>query len=710
MHVLGRWLVVVATALAGLSVLPHAGAATTPARTSFVSMVGDGDSILGTRARLWRTGSGTMDVSRTDDGMVTVRVSGGASGEDYALDFAAPPGQQLQRGSYVGAQRASFRTSGRPGIDVSGDGRGCNEVTGRFTVLDAPSDLSRLWITFEQHCEGQPPALFGEVRINEPADPELLVAPDRIAWPAGYPHVDARVVPVQLFNTGHRDLTVTDATITDGDGDFSVVGNSCSTIAPGDSCAVYVGFRPASTGRRTGQLVLRDSSTAGVHRVLLSGAGFHGRTEWSLQSDSGDPVGGGSDETLDPSNSELTGEGAENYVRLTAVDYADPSSGQRWQADFTSGSGRLLLPGSTFTGATKAGVGSSTPGMEIQSTGRYCETANGSFTVRDAAYHEGRLTRFLVDFEQHCRGAAAALRGTIAWRADTDDHTGPAAVTNLAAEPGIGSVMLDWTDPADDDWADTVVRRGTGDVAPTSRSAGTAVYHGRKGTAQAIGLAAGTDYSFAVFPLDDDGNVGPASTLTVLGTHLSSSVPPRTVVAGRKTTLSGRLSDSGSGIALGIRDLAVWSAPHRSGPWTHRQTVTSDPSGHYTATVAPTATTLYRATFIGEPGRLGVRSPARLVTVRRHVGLSVDRATGPRHRVFTFSTEVFPGKPGGVVALQRHHVDGWHTVTRKTLSSTSTATFRARPNHAGRFVYRVRRGSDSRHVSSVSPRRAIAVR
>ncbi len=45
-------------------------------------------------------------------------------------------------GEYVGAARAAFSYPA-PGLDVFGNGRGCNTVTGRFTVLESVYDNGR---------------------------------------------------------------------------------------------------------------------------------------------------------------------------------------------------------------------------------------------------------------------------------------------------------------------------------------------------------------------------------------------------------------------------------------------------------------------------------------------------------------------------------------------------------------------------------------
>lgn len=91
--------------------------------------------IGGGQERLFHSGNASITVSG-GPAYVTVSVAGGTSGDSYDFDFAAPPGQQLAPGVYVGAQRAPFREAGRPGIDISGSGRGCNTIEGSFEVKE----------------------------------------------------------------------------------------------------------------------------------------------------------------------------------------------------------------------------------------------------------------------------------------------------------------------------------------------------------------------------------------------------------------------------------------------------------------------------------------------------------------------------------------------------------------------------------------------
>src|SRR5262245_19613902 len=122
--------------VAALAVVLVALAAPAGARADAVTMFSDsGDYIGGGTNRLYTPLNSTISVSGSTS-YLTVGVSGGPHGDSFSLDFAAPPGQALAPGVYDRAQRAPFRESGRPGIDISGDGRGCNEDSGRFEVKD----------------------------------------------------------------------------------------------------------------------------------------------------------------------------------------------------------------------------------------------------------------------------------------------------------------------------------------------------------------------------------------------------------------------------------------------------------------------------------------------------------------------------------------------------------------------------------------------
>ncbi len=87
-----------------------------------------------------------------------------------------------QPGVYADAQRYPFNDPARPGIDWTGEGRGCNTQAGSLTVDSvtyAADSLKQVDLTFEQHCEGAIPALHGTIhwRFDDTTRPPGPVTP-----------------------------------------------------------------------------------------------------------------------------------------------------------------------------------------------------------------------------------------------------------------------------------------------------------------------------------------------------------------------------------------------------------------------------------------------------------------------------------------------------------------------------------------------------
>jgi hypothetical protein len=116
------------------------------------------------------TSTGGFTVSRNFDNGVTIQFFGNQLGNFWTLDFAAVGNAQLEVGLYEGATRFPFQAANEPGLSVSGDGRGCNTLTGRFEVIEVTygltGEVESFAADFEQHCEGLPPALIGSIRFN----------------------------------------------------------------------------------------------------------------------------------------------------------------------------------------------------------------------------------------------------------------------------------------------------------------------------------------------------------------------------------------------------------------------------------------------------------------------------------------------------------------------------------------------------------------
>src|SRR5215831_5127015 len=162
--------------------------ATAQAQVTSISLVSDpGDYIGGGQTTFLTPADGSFNASKNFDNGVTIDFFG-QPGVFWLIDFAAPNSQPLTVGSYTGATRFPFQAPSQPGLDVAGDGRGCNMLTGSFVVLEvsygAGSTINSFDATFEQHCEGATPALRGEIRFN--ANPTVSVtAPSHLTVSEG---------------------------------------------------------------------------------------------------------------------------------------------------------------------------------------------------------------------------------------------------------------------------------------------------------------------------------------------------------------------------------------------------------------------------------------------------------------------------------------------------------------------------------------------
>ncbi len=249
----------VALATVTTIVSPTAPAAATTVTTPwFVTMTSErGDYIGGGQSRLFDSTNAVLTADASSQG-VALSVSGGLTGDSFSFNFRAPTGVTFKPGSYPRAEGYPFEAAGRPGIDVGGDGRGCNEQSGHFDVRDfavnSSGTITRLWLLYEQHCEGGLPSLFGEVRIGIPAG-AAVAAPDTIRWPDTYPNSAGQAVPVWVRPRASTPVTLTGVALAGPNArDFLIRGDECTglTVHQGDYCVVYVRCAPKGSGPRTG--------------------------------------------------------------------------------------------------------------------------------------------------------------------------------------------------------------------------------------------------------------------------------------------------------------------------------------------------------------------------------------------------------------------------------------------------------------------------
>lgn len=170
--------IAVSVATAGVCLFATGAATAQPVASGTFSFTSDpGDWVGGGGSYSYDTAAGdTMSVTGSDDDRVVQINLSGANGDWWFLFLGAPTGQQLAPGTYSGATR--FADPSAPLIDLEGNGRGCNEVTGSFTINSITwgplGYVQALDATFEQHCEGGDPAARGQVHITNPPPPPAL--------------------------------------------------------------------------------------------------------------------------------------------------------------------------------------------------------------------------------------------------------------------------------------------------------------------------------------------------------------------------------------------------------------------------------------------------------------------------------------------------------------------------------------------------------
>jgi hypothetical protein len=102
-----------------------------------------------------------LTIRRNDRG---VDISAGG----WQIHFGAPRGRFLEVGKYLDAKRYPF-SDASPGIEFTGQGRGCNQISGQFVVWELEfkgNEVTKLAIDFIQRCENTMPPLYGRVRFQ----------------------------------------------------------------------------------------------------------------------------------------------------------------------------------------------------------------------------------------------------------------------------------------------------------------------------------------------------------------------------------------------------------------------------------------------------------------------------------------------------------------------------------------------------------------
>lgn len=374
-----------------------------------------GDYIGGGVTQTLTANDGTFSVI---NGPNTVTVEFNSSTQFWTLEFGSPTSVKFGRGEFGGATRTAFRSPTRPGIDVSGDGRGCNTDAGRFLVSDfalaSNGTVARLAIDFEQHCEGAAPALYGSLRYNSAvtAVPRFGIgntyalkgntgtSDSSVIVSLSMPSTSA--VSVQFATADGTAVQGTDYQITTGVVSFpaGVTSQTISIPILGDRLARGSKSFHVKLNTPSGALI-----GAGNANVLIRDPNI-AQTVLAMSSQPGDFIGQGQEYLITLSDGAFIPSNSGNLVQM------DINNGDFWTADFAGPTTAQLIKGDYENAQRYPFQPPGTPGLSIDGAARGCNTLTGNFQVTKAGYNSGGILQsFAANFEQHCEGQTPALFG-----------------------------------------------------------------------------------------------------------------------------------------------------------------------------------------------------------------------------------------------------------------------------------------------------------
>ena len=326
---------------------------------------------------------------------------------DAAITDARTIGAQLRRARGTAARRWRLRRGATPsvttfnGLEVSGSGRGCNALTGRFIVREivfgSGGTVQRFAVDFEQHCNDVVPALFGAIRYNSTVS-------DIVPFNGVYPSYD-----LSLTTPGHGRIS--------GPGiDCGGAGTQCQlslamaaqlnlTAVPDPGYTFMGWIDDCSGGAATTLHVNGPKRCAASFEPSVSTAP---RTLLRWDSEPGHTIGQGRSEVLSLANSRWTASPRPNGNGIDiTVQSVGPTAASSWSLNFQPPTGELLEVGRRYLGADRfpaPGI----PAVVIFGNGRFC--GGGEFTVRELLYEdEDTLLRFAADFVLNCGSASGPL-------------------------------------------------------------------------------------------------------------------------------------------------------------------------------------------------------------------------------------------------------------------------------------------------------------
>jgi hypothetical protein len=345
-------------------------------------------------------------VSGSDAGELNVQVTSGS--DWWYISLAAPSGSTLVPGTYLNAERAPFRSAGHPGIDVSGNGRGCNRIFGQFVLrsisADASGNITELDASYVQHCEtATAPALTGTIRVNAPTGAPTTLVPTNPASVAG-----EGVAFAANVDPGSGGTATGTVTFKDGANPLATVSLDASAMAVLSTAALGAGTHSITATYNGDATHAASTSDAAIQTVSPN------TTSYWYTGGSANYIGQGATASFTPASSTMTitGTAADLTVYVSAPD-------ANWTIRLAAAPGQTLTPG-TYTDVQRAAFRTAGhPGLDVYGQGRGCNNVFGSFVInRIGTDGAGAINLLDATIVQNCEQLTAVpLLATLRWNA-----------------------------------------------------------------------------------------------------------------------------------------------------------------------------------------------------------------------------------------------------------------------------------------------------
>lgn len=288
--------------------------------------------------------------------------------ENWQVMLEPPAGQQLRPGTYANALRAPFNGSS-PGLSVSGDGRGCNNDYGSFTVYQlafaSNGSLTQLDADFTQTCESTTaPPLTGTIRYQAAQRSTVALEPSVVLSYPGEPVTLTATVAAQGAGTPTGTVS-----FSDGNGRIGT-----ATLDSTGSAAITADFGTVGTHVLTASYAgdaSHPAATSAQATETVEGGGA--TTTWyTFTSVGGEYIGQGATASYGPAEGSFTLSGG-----TSSATFGVSAGSESWTVQLTAPAGQSLAPG---------GYGFASGLVNVFGDGRG-QTSYGNFTVNSVGFN-----------------------------------------------------------------------------------------------------------------------------------------------------------------------------------------------------------------------------------------------------------------------------------------------------------------------------------